>query len=238
MNERIVTDNPVARVKPPRVDKGKVQILEPGQVTALLASLNGHTMRLPVMVALWTGVRRGELLALRWNDLDLESGRLRVDESLEETRTNGAHAVLRFKGPKTSAGNRTISISGAVVAELRAHRREHLEARVALGLGKLPDDALIFSLLDGSPRTPNGLTKEWTRAAKRAGIVGTNFHALRHTHASQLIGAGVDIVTVGRRLGHASPAVTLGVYGHLVANADERAAAAIDAVLGGQIGTA
>jgi integrase len=82
---------------------------------------------------------------------------------------------------------------------------------------------LVFSTWDGKPRSPNALTKEWTGAMKEAGLK-VSLHGLRHTHASSLIAAGLDVLTISRRLGHASPSITLGVYGHLYANTDDRAA--------------
>jgi integrase len=181
-----------------------------------------------VLVDLGTGLRRGELLALRWGDLDIDSNRqakLRVEQSLEQTKGQG----LRFKPPKTKHGRRTITLPEAVRAELRAHRVEWNEHRLSLGLGRVPDDALVFANWDGEPRSPNGLTKEWKRTVKALKLPKVTFHALRHTHASQLIASGMDVLTISRRLGHASPTITLKVYGHLFSNTDDRAAAVMDA---------
>jgi integrase len=118
-----------------------------------------------------------------------------------------------------------------VVDVLRDHRRRQMEQRFALGLGKLADDALLFSRVDGSPLSPRGLSKEWAAAAASIGLSHIRFHATRHTHASHLIGAGIDIVKVSRRLGHASPTVTLGVYAHLFDRRDDKSAAAINAAV-------
>ena len=89
-----------------------------------------------------------------------------------------------------------------MVEALRDHRREQLEQRLALGLGKMTDDALLFSRLDGSPPSPHSLSKEWRAVAADLGLSVT-FHALRHTHATQLIDAGIDVVKISKRLGHA-----------------------------------
>jgi integrase len=104
---------------------------------------------------------------------------------------------------------------------------------MSLGLGKLPDDAPVFAKIDGCPQSPDALSAEWRDEADRIGFVGVPLHALRHTHASQLIDAGVDIVTVSKRLGHASPAITLKIYAHLFRKDDGKAAAAINAALSG-----
>jgi integrase len=103
---------------------------------------------------------------------------------------------------------------------------------VALGLGKFEeDDALVFPGLDGAPMSPGALSAEWRDAADKIGLTGVSLHSLRHTHASQLIDAGVDVVTISKRLGHASPAITLKIYAHLSRKDDGKAAAAIDVAL-------
>jgi integrase len=154
---------------------------------------------------------------------------IRVRESLEETKAGGR----RFKATKTKAGRRDITLPDIIVNTLRDHRRQQLEYRVALGLGRLPDDALVFPTLDGGPRSPNAVSNEWSTIAANFGVPEVTLHGLRHTHASQLIDAGVDIVTISKRLGHAKPNVTLQVYAHLFRTSDDKAAAAINAALAG-----
>jgi integrase len=97
----------------------------------------------------------------------------------------------------------------------------------------MPDDALLFATLDGGPRRPGNLSSDWREDAEALGVAGVTFHGLRHTHASQLIASGVDIVTVSKRLGHAKPSVTLAIYSHLFHTDDRKAAAAINAALAG-----
>jgi integrase len=101
---------------------------------------------------------------------------------------------------------------------------------MALGQGKLGPDAFVFCSYEGEPMSPNYLSILWRRAVH--GVAAVRFHALRHSHASALIAAGIDVVTVSRRLGHGSPAITLNVYAHLFAKTDTTAAAAIAKVLG------
>jgi integrase len=122
------------------------------------------------------------------------------------------------------------------VTDLRSHWKAMQEQRLALGLGRSAPDDLVFTTWDGSPRKPNALTNDWLRASA---VIGRriNLHALRHTHASSLIAAGIDILTISRRLGHANPKITLSVYGHLYANTDDKAAQAVEqmfARIGGQ----
>jgi integrase len=120
-----------------------------------------------------------------------------------------------------------------VIDVLREHRRQQLELRVALGQGKLPESALVFPGHDGAPRSPQVFSHMWAELAGDLGFGAITFHALRHSHASQLIDAGVDIVTISRRLGHATPNVTLAVYAHLFRKTDEKAAEAINVALAG-----
>ena len=100
-----------------------------------------------------------------------------------------------------------------------------------LGLGRLPDDALLFGDIEGNPPSPNAYSAAWSDFAERIGIPDVTFHSPRHTHASQLIDADVDIVTISKRLGHAKPDITLRVYEHLIRKDDSKAAAAINAAM-------
>jgi integrase len=114
---------------------------------------------------------------------------------------------------------------------LRAHWKEQMETRLALGLGRPESDALVFGLPDGSPWRPDNLSHDWRRAVRTRKLPAVMFHSLRHAHASALVAKGVDVLTVSRRLGHGSPAFTLTVYGHLLQNTDAAAAQAIENVL-------
>jgi integrase len=157
-------------------------------------------------------------------DIDWENSRVRIERSVEQTKRGG----LRFKSPKTKNSRRNVAISPSLLAELRAHRLRQQERRLALGMGRAPDDSLVFARWDGLTRAPEWLTQKFALAMDALGIECT-LHALRHTHVSQLIAAGMDILTISRRLGHASPAITLRVYGHLFTNTDARAAEIVEA---------
>jgi integrase len=217
---RLIQQNVVSLVEPPRVVSSEIEILTEEQIQTLLRKLRGRAMYPLAVVGLGTGMRRGELCALRWQDVDLDAAKLRVERSLEQTRAGG----LRFKSPKTKYGRRTISLAPSIVSELRTHWKAQQEQRLALGLGKAP-----IPTWEGEARRPDGLTKEFTELMREIGTKST-LHALRHTHASQLIAAGIDVLTISRRLGHGSPAITLGVYGHLFSNTDDRAAQAVEPV--------
>ncbi len=227
----VVSSNPVASAEPPRVQRTEIKILGPDEIKATLAALRGNALYPLTVLALATGMRRGEIVALRWGDVDLDGGKVRVDRSIEQT-----NAGLSVKPPKTEAGRRTIAIPAAVVAEMRRHWREQQEHRLELGTGKAKPDDLVFPRPDGSVWPPDSLTADWARTVRLLKLPKVTLHALRHTHVSHLIASGLDVVTVSRRIGHSNPTVTLGVYAHLFGNSDERAAAAVETALAGVLG--
>jgi len=223
-----VVRNVCSSVAPPKVEDQELEILTAPQVSEVSRKLYGRALYPIAMLAFASGMRRGELLAIRWMDIDLDNAVLRVERSLEQTK-----AGLRFKAPKTKRGRRSITLPDTAVTALRAHRRQQLEQRIALGLGRMPNDALVFPASPtGEPRSPRCFTKEWGRTMGVLNLPPVTFHSLRHTHASALIAAKIDVLTLSRRLGHASPTVTLNVYGHLFVNTDDAAASAIDRALG------
>jgi integrase len=224
----------VAKLQPPpRVQTGEMAILDREGITTILTELPGHEVYARAIVALFTGMRLGEVLALRWRNVDLDGKVIKVREAVEETKEHG----LQVKAPKTRAGRRDIGLPDVVVDTLRDHRRTQLELRIALGAGKLPVDALVFPTIEGALQAPSDASRGWGLVADALGMPEITFHGLRHTHASQLIDAGVDIVTISKRLGHASPDVTLRVYAHLFRRDDDKAAAAIIAALAGAAGS-
>lgn len=223
----MVSRNVASVLAPPKVEAREVECLTEGQIADALLKLEGHQLYSLVVVALGTGMRRGELCAIQWRQVDLEAGVLQVERSLEETNQG-----LRVKPPKSRYGRRKISLPVSVINVLRAHRVKQSELRLAIGLGRLEPDDLVFSREDGSPLSPDRLSQQWRRVAVSLGLPAVTFHAFRHTHASALVAAGLDILTISRRLGHGSPGITLGIYAHLFSNTDSAAAKAMDAALG------
>ncbi len=149
-------------------------------------------------------------------------------EALEETKAHG----VQVKTPKSKAGRRDVTLPDIVVDVLCEYRRNQLELRMRLGLGKLSDEAdLLFPTLEGSLPSPRAFSAEWADVAASIGMPDITFHALRHTHASQLIDAGLDVVTIAKRLGHSGPNITLKVYAHLFRDSDDKAAQAINEAL-------
>ncbi len=223
----LVTRN-VAKVQPaPKVSENDIVIVQ--DVPDLLSKLSGTRLHIQAMLALFTGMRLGEILALRWNRVHLDRKVAEVREALEQTKAHG----VRFKLPKSKAGRRDITLPDILVDVLREHRKAALELRMQLGAGKLPDDALLFATIEGGgPLSPNAISAAWADFAESIKMPDVTFHALRHTHASQLIDQDVDIVTISKRLGHSKPDITLRIYAHLFRKDDSKAAAAISTVFG------
>jgi integrase len=223
----LVTRN-VAKVQPaPKVSENDIVIVQ--DVPDLLSKLSGTRLHIQAMLALFTGMRLGEILALRWNRVHLDRKVAEVREALEQTKAHG----VRFKLPKSKAGRRDITLPDILVDVLREHRKAALELRMQLGAGKLPDDALLFATIEGGgPLSPNAISAAWADFAESIKMPDVTFHALRHTHASQLIDQDVDIVTISKRLGHSKPDITLRIYAHLFRKDDSKAAAAINTVFG------
>jgi integrase len=219
-----ISRNVAAIRRPPKVEAEEIAILTPAQVKVVLEALEGHALHPIVALALSTGMRRGELLALQWSDVDLAGGKLRVERSVEETK-----AGLRVKPPKTKLSRRNVTLPPEAVTMLREHRKRQLELRLALGQGGAPK--LVFSTVEGGLLSPDNLSRDWLRICRAKKLPLVSFHALRHTHASLLIAAGVDVLAVGRRLGHSRASTTLDKYGHLVEGADAAAAKAIEGLL-------
>jgi integrase len=228
-----IGNNPVSAAEPPRVQRAEIEILAPDQIKIVLDALRGRPLYPVAVIALATGMRRGEIVALRWGDIDLDAGKVRVERSLEQT-----NAGIAPKSPKTKAGRRSVAVPPSIVAELRDHWRRQQEHRLARGMGKASPDDLVFARPDASPWPPDSLTADWARTVRMLKLPKVTLHALRHTHVSQLLAAGLDVVTVSRRIGHSNPTVTLGVYAHLFGNTDEKASAVVETALAGALGSA
>jgi integrase len=225
----LLARNVAHAISPPKVALTEIAALKADEIAPVLAALKGYKLEAIAVLALSTGARRGEILALRWGDVDLTAGTIRIARSLEQTTGS-----LKFKQPKTARGTRTISLPAAAVEALQVHRKRQLEQRMALGQGKLVAETLVFSTIDGEPMSPNGLSRDWGNFVRAQGLPLVSFHGLRHSHVSALIASGVDPLTISRRIGHANVSTTTNVYGHLFKQTDTTAATAIEAVLKGQ----
>ena len=185
---------------------------------------------MPILLAVSSGMRRGELLGLRWSDVDLVAGTVAVRQTIEETK-----AGLTFKGPKTARSRRVLPIGATTVAALKHHRAAQDELRLGQG-GDYQDADLVFCLPDGSPWSPSAFSLAFGRLLRKTTLPQIRFHDLRHTHASQLLAQGVHPKIVSERLGHANIGITLDCYSHVLPGLQQEAVAAYDRALRASMG--
>jgi integrase len=216
--------NPADACKPPRVERKPMQTYDLAQTAELLAAIRGSRFFIPVVFAVLCGLRRGEIAALRWGQVDLEKGQLAVVQSAEQTR-----AGVRYKDPK-SGRTRTIALSGIVVEELRAHRIKQAQELLRLGL-RVTDATFICTREDGQPLQPLTLTHDWDRKLAKTALPRIRFHDLRHAHATHLLSSGVHPKVASERLGHSKIGITLDLYSHVLPGMQEDAVARVDDAL-------
>jgi integrase len=226
---RLIATNPADDVDPPRVERRPMTTLRPEEQAALLAAACGTDLHLPVLLALATGCRRGEILGLSWSALNLDAGLLHVVRVVEQTRSG-----VRLKPPKSDRSRRVVPLPQTAIEALRQHKIAQAEEHLRLGLGPLD---LLF------PRwaaAPGHFSAAFSRLADRAGV-DTRFHDLRHGHVSDLLAAGLHPGLVSERVGHSSVAFTLDRYAHTTPAMHAAAAEQIDLMLrralGGQAGS-
>ncbi len=226
VQDKALPNNVADAVKPPRGSRKEMRALTRSEVHSLLGACEDTPWHPIFHTLTWCGMRRSELLGLKWGDIDLLMATLQVRRSLH--RLKGG--IFIFEEPKTAKGRRTIALSPASCLVLRAHREGQERDAALLGL-PLTDGTLVFGHADGSPRTPSTVTLAFRRLVKRLGLGHVRLHDLRHTMASLYLEQGVNPKTVAERLGHASVAITLELYSHCLPGVQEAAAAQFDAAM-------
>jgi len=218
-----------ADVKAPRPAPEEMHPLSESEARTFLEAAReaGDRFEALYVLAITTGLRRGELLGIRWNDADLDRGTLRVGHAL--VREGGRHVVGETK---TKRGRRRVNLTPRTVATLKAHRNKQLEQRVKVG-SLYEDHSLIFSSKKGTPLSPENLVKRsFKPLLKRAGLPEIRFHDLRHTCATLLLGRSVHPKIVQELLGHATIAMTLDTYSHYLPSMGNQATGAMGDALG------
>ena len=228
----IISKNPADAVDPPKVERQKMRALDNAETAVLLEHFRPTRTFVSVLLAVMCGMRRGEVVALKWRDVNLSRAQVSVSQSMEQTK-----AGVRAKETKSGKG-RTIALPSLVVDELVRHRLCQAQEMLRLG-ARLSDNSYVVSQEDGRPLQPNSLTHEFVRLlAKAPGLPRIRFHDLRHSHATQLLLSGVHPKIAQERLGHSSIGVTLDLYSHVMPGMQEDAAAKVDAALRSALETA
>lgn len=216
--------NVAALADAPKARKAEMVPLTAEQAQAFITSVVDDPLGPLFKLAIRTGLRQGELLALRWEDVDFDAGKLTVAHTL----TEGSRTLAE---PKTEKSKRTLVLGAGAVAALREQHRRQLSDRIAAAR-KWRDQGYVFTSGVGSPLDGRNVTHRFQAAVAAAGLPRQRFHDLRHAFATLMIGAGVDLYVVSRSLGHATIATTANTYAHLTPAMGEVAAARMDAILG------
>ena len=226
MKMGMIARNPADAVDIPKLERREMRVMTEIDLHIFLEYAGSTPYFALFYTALFTGMRRSELLALRWSDLDLLLCQASVTRSLHQLHNR----EIVFRQPKTAEGRRLIALSPSTVAVLKEHKAAQIEQRWAIGMA-LQDDDLVFSQPDGKPLLPDSITVAWRNLARRSGLKGIRLHDARHTHASLLLKQGVHPKIVQERLGHASIAITLDTYSHVAPGLQQQAANGFDDIV-------
>jgi len=218
--------NPVDAIDAPHTTNTEMKVMSEEDLNAFLEVVKPTPYYSLFYLALFTGMRRSELLGLRWSDVDLFLCQISVARAMHRLK-NGE---IVFRPPKTAKGRRIVSLSPSTALAIKEHRETQEMIRLMQGL-RLNDKDLVFSKEDGSPLVPNAITSAWQRLAKRAGLQGIRLHDARHTHASLMLKHGIHPKIVQERLGHSTIAITLDTYSHVTPGLQEAAANRFDEIL-------
>jgi integrase len=214
----IITKNPMRKVRKHKRVQRDPQVVDKSGLDRLLDEVTGKSIEPVIIVDIATGMRRGELCALSWSDLDWEKATFTVSRSLGQRKTGEVYIKLT-----KSNKPRRFSIPAAALEVLREHKRAQDEHRARFGPG-YSNRNLIFARPDGDYYSPKHLSTRISHAMRRAGLEGVSLHSLRHSYASQQLSNGVPITAVSATLGHANPNITLGIYSHAMPTDNEAAA--------------
>lgn len=225
-----VQKNVAASTRPPQLEDREMHALDVGAVDKMLKTLEtwpDKRLRTIVLLATFTGLRRGELLGLRWDDVDLANATLTVARSAQSVKGQG----IVFRQPKTSKSRRTIAMPATAVHALKDHAGSQATEMALVGDG-YADQGLVFAQANGSPLRPDTLSLAFRRF-RLAHKLEIRFHDLRHTHASLMLKAHVPVKVVSQRLGHSTATLTLNTYAHVLENMDTEAATSFEQLFQG-----
>jgi integrase len=218
MADGLVVRNVAAQARPPRARRVEMRTWTAEQVGIFLASVREDRLYAAWLLLATLGMRRGELLGLRWADVDLNEGRIAIRHTL--VMVDGKPAMAE---PKTAKGRRSLTLAPEVLDSLRVHHAHQVAERLSQGTD-YSDSGLVITAEDGRPMHPETLSGVFVRRAKRAGLPPIRLHDLRHSVASILLARGVHPKVVSDMLGHATIALTLDTYSHVIPSLQQEAA--------------
>jgi integrase len=216
-----VVRNVADAVDLPKVSAPEMQVWSPEQLRTFLAHVRADRLFAAWMLFATTGMRRGEVAGLRWTDVDLRAGQVKVAKPRVAVRYQ-----VHVSEPKTLKGKRWLALDPATATALREHRTRQAEERLMVGPGWV-DSGLVFTWPDGRELHPERFTRWFQHHAHDAGLPKIRLHDVRHSYATAALAAGVPAKVVSERLGHANIAITMDTYSHVLPGMDERAASAV-----------
>jgi integrase len=226
VSDGLIPRNATEAVKPPQVHREEIRPLSPEQVKMLLDTASGDRLEALYVLAIHTGLRQGELLGLKWDDIDLKAGTLQVRRALITARGGP-----RLAAPKTKGSRRRVSLTGVASEALKGHLERQLEEIDRAG-SMWQENGLVFASETGAPLDRRDITsRRFKPLLKRAGLPHFRFHDLRHTCATLLLTKNVNPKVVSEMLGHSSIAITLDTYSHVLPNMQDSAARALEEAL-------
>lgn len=236
VKERLLIVNPAEAVERPQIPPKEMKTLTIEQVGIFLEEAKQDPNYAAFLLDLSTGLRRGELLGIWWDDIDFEKSTLTIRRQLSKrSRTAEKHLDrLFFTQPKTNAGHRQLSLPSNVLHALKDHRKRQHEARLIMGGAYLNPD-IVFATPEGGPLCPDSFYKSFKRILRKAGLPNVRFHDLRHTYATMALQAGISPKTIQAVLGHANISTTLNIYGHVTKEMHTQAAEIMGDILEGSI---
>jgi integrase len=220
----IITKNPAQAVSPPRPTPRDVEVWDLDTTKRFLAASQASPFHDAFKLALYTGMRRSEITGLTWGGIDFITGIIRVTGTLQRVTGHG----LLAGHPKTKTSRRAIALGPTAVDLLHGIRGKQLALQAEFGDLYQNEFGYVFTNELGAPIDSNRLSREFARIVTEAGLPPATLHSLRHCHASLMLAGGASIKTIAERLGHSNPALTLGVYAHLLPTIQEEAANAFD----------
>jgi integrase len=223
----VVSRNVASLVDLPRVDRTEVRGLSPLNARAVMAAVAGDRIERLVLLTLSTGLRQGEALGLRWDDVDLEACSIRVRHSLQRMPGRGVELVE----PKTNRSRRTVALPASTIIALREHRKAQLAERLWAG-SRWQEGGYVFTTSIGTPMIGSDVTRHFQALLRAAGLPAMRFHDLRHGAASLLLAQGVHPRVVMEMLGHSTITLTMNVYSHVIPDLQREAATKMEAALG------
>lgn len=222
---QLVIRNVAEAVEPPKAKKYKAEFLNEEQAVQLIKCAKSTDIYIPIILAIYTGARRGEILGLNWNNVDLENGTIKIIDNLCSTE-NG----IIIKQPKTDSGIRTIAISETLVNELKKHKIKQMENKMKFG-NEYEDNNMVCCYEDGHLFNPKRFSAKFNELLKKNKLPHIRFHDLRHSHASLLVKMGIQPKEISSRLGHSNIGITMDLYSHVYEEVDREVADRFDKLI-------